>query len=170
VIRQSELRDAPAIAAMHVRTWQSAYAGVVDDDYLANLSLESRTTRWRTTLSDPEQRSRVYVVVNDDRAIIGHVSFGPGRDADHARDEAWEIYSIYVDPEYQGNQYGAQLLRAALKAIPPTVSRVTLWVLTDNIAARKFYVAQGFEADGQHQDATVGEQVLDEMRYSLHRD
>ena len=170
MIRQSELRDAPAIAAMHVRTWQSAYAGVVDDEYLANLSLEARTARWRTTLADPELRSRVYVAVNDEDVIIGHVSFGPGRDADHSRDGAWEIYSIYVDPAYQGNQYGSQLLRAALRVIPQTVSRVTLWVLTDNIAARKFYVAQGFEADGQHQDAPVGEQVLDEMRYSLHRD
>jgi ribosomal protein S18 acetylase RimI-like enzyme len=169
VIRQSVLRDAPAIAAMHVRTWQSAYSGVVDDAYLANLSLEARTARWRDILADPEQCSRVYVAVNDD-VIIGHVSFGPGRDADHARDSAWEIYSIYVDPAYQGNQYGSQLLRAALKTTPSTVSRVTLWVLTDNIAARKFYVAQGFEADGQHQNAEVGEQVLDEMRYSLHRD
>lgn len=170
MIRQSTLRDASAIAEMHQRTWQSAYAGVVDAEYLANLSLEARTERWKRTLADPGQRSRVYVATNDDDHVIGHVSFGPGRDDDHARDEAWEIYSIYVDPQYQGRQFGAQLLRAALKSIPPTVSRVTLWVLTDNIAARKFYVAQGFEADGQHKDAEVGSQVLDEMRYSLHRE
>lgn len=175
MIRPSVLADAPAIAAMHQRTWQYAYAGVIDAEYLANLSLDSRTERWRDILADPERRSRTLVAVDDSASddntdsIIGHVSFGPGRDADHDRDSAWEIYSIYVDPAFQGKQHGSQLLRAALKQIPPNVPRVTLWVLTNNIAARQFYVAQGFEADGQHQDAVVGDQVLDEMRYALSR-
>ena len=37
-IRRARARDAPGIAAVHVATWRSAYAGLLPDEFLENLS------------------------------------------------------------------------------------------------------------------------------------
>ena len=42
IIRDAELRDARGIAEVHVRSWQAAYAGIVPDEDLAQLSVDER--------------------------------------------------------------------------------------------------------------------------------
>jgi hypothetical protein len=42
IIRDAELRDARGIAEVHVRSWQTAYAGIVPDEDLAQLSVDER--------------------------------------------------------------------------------------------------------------------------------
>ena len=41
-IRIAEVTDAPAIAEVHVLSWQEAYAGIVPADYLAALDPQER--------------------------------------------------------------------------------------------------------------------------------
>jgi hypothetical protein len=40
ITRDAELRDAGGIAKVHVRSWQAAYAGIVPDEDLAQLSVD----------------------------------------------------------------------------------------------------------------------------------
>jgi hypothetical protein len=42
ITRDAELRDAGGIAKVHVRSWQAAYAGIVPDEDLAQLSVDQR--------------------------------------------------------------------------------------------------------------------------------
>ena len=44
--------DAEALARVHVRSWQSAYAGLVDADHLARLDPAERAGRWRERLEE----------------------------------------------------------------------------------------------------------------------
>jgi ribosomal protein S18 acetylase RimI-like enzyme len=175
VIRRATSDDAFAIAEVHHRTWQVAYRGIVDDEFLDNMVIEHREQRWRTALESQTQSSITLVAVSDDATVQGHVSVGSTRDDDTTRDDgadagnAWEIYSIYVDPGQQHRGLGAELLKAALVVVPPETRRITLWVLADNHDARAFYEAQGFGADGGAQDVRIGDQQLQELRYSLWR-
>lgn len=54
-IRTAELKDAPLIAAVHVKTWQYAYKGQVPDSYLEGLSIKKRTEVWKKTLKKPNK-------------------------------------------------------------------------------------------------------------------
>jgi len=49
-IRQADIADAKAIAKVHVDSWRTTYANIVPDDYLTNLSYESREHNWQKTI------------------------------------------------------------------------------------------------------------------------
>ena len=59
VIRDAQLRDAHEIAEVHVRTWQAAYAGIVPDEDLAQLSVGQREQFWTQVLSKDERGTLV---------------------------------------------------------------------------------------------------------------
>jgi hypothetical protein len=46
VIRDATATDAAAIAGIHVRSWQSAYRGMIDDVVLDGLSVARRASDW----------------------------------------------------------------------------------------------------------------------------
>ena len=51
-IRAATRDDARAIAEVHVASWRAGYRGLVDDDFLAALSVDARLATWETLLVD----------------------------------------------------------------------------------------------------------------------
>lgn len=51
-LRVATVEDANAVATVHVRSWQSAYRGLIPDAYLDALSVERRTAVWRRILTE----------------------------------------------------------------------------------------------------------------------
>jgi hypothetical protein len=50
-VRRATTDDAPAIAELHIRSWQWAYRGLIPDSYLDALSDDlTNRTRWRAEL------------------------------------------------------------------------------------------------------------------------
>lgn len=158
MIRPATLEDAPAIAAIHVRTWQAAYAGIVPSDYLAGLSEQEKTAFWQQQLA--VNRGVVLVAVNDDE-IVGWASGGLSRDADV--ESGSEVYAIYVSPEFWGRGVGRRLMRRVEGAISPC-SIITLWVLGQNQHAQGFYRKIGYEFDGAEKTVQFGSVNLSEVR------
>jgi ribosomal protein S18 acetylase RimI-like enzyme len=143
VIRPATPDDADAIAGVHVRTWQGAYAHVFPLEELAAISAEERARGWRVML----QRSPRTHVAEVDGEVVGFASAGPSRDEDG--EGLGELYAIYVDPEHWGGGAGRQLAVWADGALRGEGFAVaTLWVLEDNPRARRFYEAGGWRVDG----------------------
>ena len=61
VVRLATLADAEAIARVHVLTWQTAYRGLVPDDFLDALAIDRRTETWRNMLGDARPGEPVWV-------------------------------------------------------------------------------------------------------------
>lgn len=60
-----------------------------------------------------------------------------------------EVVAIYLLPEIWGSGQGRELLRYWLgKLKKKVVKNICLWVLEDNIRARKFYEKNGFQLSG----------------------
>ena len=79
-IREAVPDDAPALAALHIGAWQSAYRGLVPDTVLDGLSIERRTAWWRDRLGPGKTgRDRTWVV-EDDRGLAGFATGGDARD------------------------------------------------------------------------------------------
>jgi len=159
VIRKATFEDAAAIARIHVGTWRVAYAGIVPDDYLANLSEEKRTQSWQQQLTDG--RTIIWVAEKDGQ-VIGWVSGGASRDAD--ADGNSEVYAIYLSSQHWDCGVGRELM-AYMESSLPDGQCTTLWVLQDNQRAIRFYEKMGYRPDGAQKEIQLGGKKYCEIRF-----
>ncbi len=165
-IRPAEFSDSEGISRVHTRSWQSAYRGLLQDDWLDDLRWEDRKIRWDAILTS-EKRRNVYVAANSHNDIIGFASSGPSRDEDLEQSRVHELYAIYLSPEYWGKGIGTALLDVVMKAVPKTAKRLELWVLEENSLGRRFYESKGFTLDGATKLAEIDGYQLEEVRYRI---
>lgn len=131
-------------AWVHWKSWQESYAGIVDPDYLAKLTLEGceeKAFRWRDNI----------FVAKDGERVVGFVGYGAARE----KDGAGEVFAIYVLEEYQHRGIGYALMRRALDELAGC-RVVYVWLLKDNLKAYRFYERVGFRADGTEHDIMLG--------------
>ena len=77
-----------------------------------------------------------------------------------------EIYALYVDPHAWSTGTGQQLHDGALAVLTADGSTVvTLWVLTSNDRARRFYSRRGWQLDGATKIVELDAVTLSEVRY-----
>jgi GNAT superfamily N-acetyltransferase len=157
--------DVDAVAQLHVAVWQAAYRGLLPDAFLDAISVERRAAMWRQIV---ERQAAPALVAEQDGRIVGFVVGGPSRDDDAQPGVTAEILAIYVTPDRWGAGVGAQLLQEALTMLrDQSFQEVTLWVLRDNVRARRFYASAGFQADGGEKIDVMGGVTFDEVRYRL---
>jgi RimJ/RimL family protein N-acetyltransferase len=165
-VRHAEISDSEGIARVHTRSWQSAYRGLLPDEWLDALRWEDRKVRWDAILASGN-KNHVYVATTVQKEIIGFASSGPSRDEDIDQEEVHELYAIYLTPEYWGKGIGKALLNAIMKDVPKTAKRLELWVLEDNASGRRFYESKGFTLDGATKLAEIDGYQLEEVRYRI---
>ena len=165
-VRVARVDDAEVVAAVHVRSWQSAYRGLIPDAYLDTLSVERRSEVWSRILTGTDLPRTGTFVLQDGLDVIGFVHFAPTRDDDLPASTG-EVTGIYLTPNAWGRGGGRQLMDAAqasLKAAGSTTA--TLWVLEANLRARRFYERQGWAPDGARKLDDRGDFALLEVRYT----
>lgn len=140
LIRHAAHSDLPAMARVRVETWRFAYAGIVPDEYLAELSAEHTAKRWRALLDAPQPGSAVFVAEVQGE-VAGYAFCGP-----HEEDETGSqgmVYALYILPAYQRRGIGRMLMRASAEHLQTQGMRsLTVWVLKDN-PCRRFYESLG---------------------------
>jgi ribosomal protein S18 acetylase RimI-like enzyme len=162
MIRRATPFDVDAIARLHVETWQVAYRGHMPDAHLDGLDPSKRAAMWSKVIEQPDT---VVLVASVGETLRGFCSMLPSRDADAAPDVG-EIAAIYVAPSVWRSGIGRSLVEAATAAaLARDFVELTLWVLTGNAAARAFYDACGFEADGHTKIEERPEFSIHETRY-----
>ncbi len=169
LIRTAVPSDSEGIAKVHTRSWQSAYRGILPDDWLDALKWQDRKERWDPQLPAESPRA-IYVALDSKNEILGFASIGPARDEDLNADETFELYAIYLSPETWREGVGSRLLLAILPQIPIHAKQLVLWVLTANQIGRAFYEGRGFTTDGAKKIAEIGTNELEEVRYRLDLD
>ena len=147
VIREARIEDAEEVAGVHVRSWQVAYRGLIDQSVLDGLSIDERADGWRRIVADPLPTGLGILVAVRDHRVVGWTSFGSGRDPDGLADG--EVYGIYADPTAWSTGAGRALLEAAERRIAEAGhTRAYLWVLDGNERADSFYARHGWVEDG----------------------
>ncbi len=163
MVREAQLADAEAIAALHLRTWQIAYRGLVPDDVLDAFDVGEWITHRRERLPDPS----IHVFVAEaDGEVGGFVAVGPSRDGDMTGEG--ELYALYVDPKRWGRGLGRALIDAAEGRMRDLgFHEAGLWVLEANARARRFYELAGWSLDEPARKllATGFARGLTEVRY-----
>lgn len=161
-LRAAVPEDVYAVARVQVRSWQWAYSGLIDQDYLDSLTPEvwaSRYTFGRMGLHMPST-----VVAVDGAAICGLATTSLCRDKDLSN--CGELVAIYVDPAYVSTGVGRSLMTAARQRLRQVgVRSAALWVLDGNVRARRFYEADGWKFDGARRTAVFGTTTVEQLRY-----
>jgi GNAT superfamily N-acetyltransferase len=162
IIRPARIEDAAGIARVHIDSWRSTYKGIVPDDYLASMSYEERTQRWRTGLSNPSRIAYDFVAEDETGQIIGFISGGRTQEPDPVY--KGELYAIYLLQQWQGQGTGRCLTETLVEKLLQTgIDNMLVWVLAKN-PARKFYEALGGQFLRTKQ-VMIGGATLEEVAY-----
>ncbi len=138
IIRKAILSDTKGIAKVHVESWKTTYANIVPNEYLNNLTYESREQIWINSISN----GGVYVAENNEGEIVGFSSGGKERSGKYDGYDG-ELYAIYILKEYQGQGIGKALIQPIIdELIGMGLNTMLVLVLKDNVS-RLFYEALG---------------------------
>ena len=162
-VRLAASADALAIAEVHVRSWQAAYETVLPAEYLNSLSVGSREAMWREAIS---RGSPEILIIETAGELLGFIAFGACRDEDTPIGQA-EIWALYLAPSHWSQGLGRRLwMRARERLEHQQYKSVTLWVLSDNARAIRFYEAAGFRLEpSSFKTLQFGAKDLTEVRY-----
>lgn len=163
MIRMATSADCHDLAALHVFTWQQAYAGLMPQAFLDGLDLEldTRSEQWRQAIAE----NAVSVLLDyDDDTLVGFAAFGKCRDSD--AEPTWgELGALYYLQSYWGAGRALILYREALDHLKADGNSIaTLWVLDGNFRAIAFYQKNGFRFDGQEKVEQKPEFTIRELR------
>jgi ribosomal protein S18 acetylase RimI-like enzyme len=152
------------MARVRVRTWQSAYAGLVPASHLASLSAERTAEQWRQGLFGA-QPSVAGVFVAEDAAgnVVGIAICGRPEGAES--EDTGQVHVLYVLPEFQRRGIGRLLMAACARHLV-ALGRPCLivWVLKSN-PYRRFYEVLGGVPSGEKQ-VEIGGVELPEVAYT----
>jgi ribosomal protein S18 acetylase RimI-like enzyme len=161
IIRYADINDAEALGEIHSHSWKIAYKGIVPDEVLNKITAEKRQKYFEKALTEGWEEDAVIFVANK---AVGLICIGKCRDADKVGSYS-EIWGIYLLPEYWNMGIGTELINWGLGELKKRqYDNVTLWVLEDNLNARKFYEKFGFQHDGTIKEINIGK-TLKEYRY-----
>ncbi|MEU9593983.1 GNAT family N-acetyltransferase [Streptomyces sp. NPDC048193] len=160
------LADCDRVSALRVRGWQSAYRGLMPQQYLDGLSVTEDAER-RRALFARAPADLVNLVAEDDAGdVVGWACHGAYRDGERRTVDA-ELYAIYVDTGRLGGGVGQALLQESVRRCATAGHpRMLLWVLEGNTRARRFYERAGFRADGAVESSDVDGVAVPEVRYA----
>jgi ribosomal protein S18 acetylase RimI-like enzyme len=137
LIRPATQDDIPGLARVHVQSWLETYSGLVPQEVLDAITLESRVKQWERTFNQPHG----LFVALEHNEIVGFASCGAAQDFLQADGE---LFTLYLLNAFQHRGIGRALWNAVLEfAQVHKWESMVVWVLESNILAQGFYKHQG---------------------------
>ena len=150
-----ETDDRLEISRIYEESWKFAYKGIVPQAYLDGIP----AGLWAQALD-----GRDSLVLTENGKPIGTACVCPSRWPEYP--DFGEVVSLYLLPEHMGRGYGGPLLEAAVKMLAQQGFRdVLLWVLEENLRARRFYEKHGLRPAGNVMENEIGGKLLREVLY-----
>jgi GNAT superfamily N-acetyltransferase len=154
IIRPARSEDGPTVAGLRVASWRATYRGIVPDSYLEKMN--PNEAHWCKIAAGGEPGIGL-LVCEIDGQVGGFACYGAARPPHF--EFSGELYATYFLPEMIGKGYGAAIMLEAMQGlISLGHNDMMLWVIANNLRARRFYedfggVAiansrQSFEIDG----------------------
>lgn len=160
-IRYADSNDARILGEIHSASWKEAYKGIISDEILNSFTSEKREAFFRKALSEGWEEDAIIFSGNQG---LGLICIGKSRDCD-LMDDFGEIWGIYLLPDYWNQGIGSRLIDWGIHELKKrSYTHISLWVLEENMNARRFYEKKGFRHDGTKKDIRIGND-LKEIRY-----
>jgi ribosomal protein S18 acetylase RimI-like enzyme len=160
-IRYADTSDSKILGDIHSKSWKVAYKNIIPDEILNNITLEKRQRYFEKALTEGLEED---AIIFKDEIAVGLICIGECRDED-MDSFCGEIWGIYLLKEYWNLGIGSKLINWGIDQLKNrNYTKITLWVLKDNLTARRFYEKNGFIHDGTIKQITIGKKLY-EYRY-----
>lgn len=135
IIRDVRKDDIVSVADIKVKGWQSAYRGMISDDYLDNMDMDKYASKMYKSYNS---NGFIVAVVND--SVVGFCRYIFDCDSPYLG----ELSALYVRPDLKGNGIGTMLFNYVVNEFKKCgKTKMILWCLKDNYKSRKFYSDKG---------------------------
>lgn len=138
IIRKALSGEETVVTRVNVRTWKTAYRGIVAQAFLD--ALDENSGKRRAHIRADIAKGNVFAAL-DGEAIVGFASFGPARDEPYTG--FGEVYALYVLEAYEHRGLGRRLLTAALCELEAQGFRRAVIVCFSENPACRFYEKLG---------------------------
>lgn len=165
-VRAATVTDYHAIIQFYCKQWQQTYHGIVNDEYLSQLtnsnvlhsSFQNMLLPWR-------HQVKVLLAHSGDK-IVGLAAGGPYR-SELLPGEA-ENYALYIDSDFQGRGLGWRMWQARARLLAADgATKLHTWVLEPNNNAQNVYRAWGAQpATPWQRQVQFGQQQMSEVHYT----
>ena len=136
--RQMRRSDAAEIRGVALLSWRHAYRGIFTEEFIEKFVGENYSDERLAGLL-PEMRAgnAFFFVAFEDGKILGFCNIG--------RSSGWELFHIYVLPEYARKGIGRRLLRRGEDFLRRKgAKKYFCFVYKRNAVAAEFYARSGF--------------------------
>lgn len=141
MIRQADIQDIPRIAEIIVFGKRVAYRSIFKNDRVSfnELQVVHLYEEYKNNLDKLSG-----MLLYDDGIIKGVINGKP------IGDKAVEITDFYVEPFFVRQGIGTLLIKYLIQQVKQKGGhKIVLWVIKDNMNARRFYEANGFVNSGK---------------------
>jgi GNAT superfamily N-acetyltransferase len=152
LMREATAADTDLVVSMHVRSWTSAYRGILPDRYLDSEIHAERAAHWQARMREIAGGAGRVIIAEHDGAAVGFVCMVEP-------DEAGSVLvdNLHALPGHQGLGAGTAMLAEAMRwARSRGARQLHLPVLEDNAAAIGFYEARGWKRGAREADSMAG--------------
>ena len=142
-IRKAQSEDFTDIAKIHFKSWHDAYLSLLPELYINNKNnLSEKIKMWQELINHPDVI--IWIAYDANHKSVGFIGY-------FAKNNSYEITTLYVLSEYHGRGIGTKLMKTSLQAILGfnINANFCLWVLEDNAPAIHFYKKFGFVCNGE---------------------
>jgi len=162
VIRLATSNDALDMAEVHMRSWEAAYKNIIPTEFILEKNA-GRPALWETILA--KENNTQYIIEKNGKTV-GMLGAGISRD-DDVDDDTYELMGIYLLPEYFRQGIGTQAVEFAFtKARSLDMKVMIVWLLEENVNAKRFYEKHGFTVDGITREENFGK-ILNSIRMRI---
>jgi ribosomal protein S18 acetylase RimI-like enzyme len=166
-VRAARASDAEGLAHVQVASWRAAFAGLVPDVVIAELTSEEAVgqfaQRWHDAITaPPTSKHRVHVAVEKpgEPEILGFAAAGPATDEDLWPATDGELYELHVVPSVAGAGHDERLLNAVADTFAEDgFSTAYTWALSGDESRIGFLKAAGWAPDGTRSNLDMGVKV-----------
>ncbi|MDN6168564.1 MAG: GNAT family N-acetyltransferase [Micrococcaceae bacterium] len=142
-IRRPAAADAPALAGLHVATWQQTYEHLLPEGFFTEEHRRKRQGMWEHILGQEREDFEVRLAEQDGEPL-GFAFSGPSvPTAKSVPPRERQLFCLYVLQSGHGTGVGQDLFNGVLGE-----EAAMLWVEPGNPRAISFYRRNGFEFDG----------------------
>lgn len=155
-VRKARLSDTPEIASIHIKSWKSAFEGLMPEGYINSYRLEDRNTEWLNVL---ESGSESVIIAENTSRLVGFLSYSESEKSQ----DTLAVSKLYLCPSIYGKGVGYLLMKQLeSNAKSAGIKLINLYVLDNNQTAINFYSKLGFEfGDGCESEEFEGETIID---------
>ncbi|RYZ91195.1 MAG: GNAT family N-acetyltransferase [Proteobacteria bacterium] len=154
------MSDINELASVHLKCWNETYRGIIPDDYLDQMSIESRVKIWTKVLGS---HGHYCETIRVEGRLVAFLSAGRALEKEGYPDQ--EIFALYILKAFQRKNLGRELCTRLFTT--KNCQSVCAWVLRENPSCQFYERIGGIIIDSRQTE--MSGKKFEEVLYRIEK-